>query len=421
MRKNYGLGNYITQNNNFIVYEEFFNQNSINNKDTEFDNETFRVIQNLKTPQYLNKYKYSTDNFRRYMSGRSIRLNNVQSPSPRIYYNLNQFNKKYPDNSYKNNDNDSNYNREHIYPNNDNYNDNYYRNNDNYANNNYRNNDNYNNNFNNNNYRNNNNNNYIDNNYKNKDKDNNYGNNEKIYKNNDSNNNYRMNENEKNPSKAMSETGKKLIFTNDFTNNVVNKEVYKNPSKGFQKYYFNKEDSLAYDNIYSRQKMLLINDYMASKMQTPDEFVEEQNNINQNSINNSNQRLNELTDKISDIKGNNRYQPDQLFIKRYNYATLFDDKKLAQHDYNRQNQNLHRSVDFINEQQYQDYQNNKMINNRRTPRSSQRYSPYIQNGNNYNDNPMQKSTQYYRNNYNDNQNDEYNNDNKRQNPNRRYY
>ena len=47
MKKNYGLKDYMTQNNSFMIYEQFFNQEGYPNNDTEFDNETFRVIQNL--------------------------------------------------------------------------------------------------------------------------------------------------------------------------------------------------------------------------------------------------------------------------------------------------------------------------------------------------------------------------------------
>ena len=190
----------------------------------------------------------------------------------------------------------------------------------------------------------------------------------------------------------MSPIGKQLIYNNNFTNNVVNKDVYKNPNTGFQKYYLNKEDSLAYDNIYSQKKINLINDYMSSKKQNPYEFISEQNGINENSINNSNQRLNELNDKISDIKYNNRYQQDQLYNKRYNYATLFDDKKLAENEYKRQNRNLHRSSDFINEKEYHDYQRNQMNNGENSNEGYQRYSPYNQYGKNYNNN---RNDEYY--------------------------
>ena len=179
---------------------------------------------------------------------------------------------------------------------------------------------------------------------------------------------------------TMSPVGKQLVYNNDYTNNVVNKDVYKNPNTGFQKYYLNKEDTLAYENIYSPKKINLINDYMSSKKQNQYDFISEQNDINENSINNSNRRLNVLNNKISDIKYNNRYQEDELYNKRYDYSTLFDDKKLAEYEYRKQNNNLHRSSDYINEKEYQDYQRNRNnMNGRRSPDNQQRYSPYNNN------------------------------------------
>ena len=332
LKKNYRLDNYITQNNSFIVFDNFFLSDSIPYQDTEFDNDTHRVIQNLNTPQYINNSKYPDNSFRRYTSESKIyKDNNLSRSSPRINFNNNRYNEQ--------NNRENNYNNNDVY-----------------------------------------------------------------------NKNYNMTEDNSHP-RAMSPIGKQLIYSNDFTNNVVNKDVYKNPNKGFQKYYLNKEDSLAYDNIYSKKKMNLINDYMASKRRTPDQFIQEQNDINENNINNSNQRQNELNDKISDIKYNNRYQKDQLYNKRYNYATLFDDKKLAEHEYNQRNQNLHRSQDFINEKDYQNYQ----LNERRSPRNIQNYP-----------NDMPKSPRYNNNNPNDefyedrrNRNNEYN-DNKNYNDNYDY-
>ena len=252
LKKNYRLDNYITQNNSFIIFDNFFNPDEIPYNDTEFDNETNRVIQNLRTPQYLNTINYQQNNFKTFNSANRLsRGNNLSKSLQNIDLNS-RYNNNY------NNDANTRINYK-----NDAYN---------------------------------------------------------------KNNNYNYNQND-NRQRTMSPIGKQLIYNNDFTNNVVNKDVYKNPNTGFQKYYLNKEYSLAYDNIYSQKKINLINDYMSSKKQNPYEFISEQNGINENSINNSNQRLNELNDKISDIKYNNRYQQDQLYNKRYNYATLFDDKK----------------------------------------------------------------------------------------------
>ena len=319
LKKNYGLENYITQNNSFIIFDNFFAPKSIPRNDTEFDNYTYRVIQNLNTPQYLNTNNYEQNNYKRYLN----RNNFASRSSPRINVNQN----KYYDNYNYNNESDI-------------------RNNNNYM-------------------------------------------NPKLYNN---RNNNKINNDNSHP-RAMSPIGNQLIYSNDFTNKVVNKDVYKQPNLGFQKYYLNKEDSLAYDNIYSKKKMNLINDYMASKHQTPYEYVEEQNNRNGNNINNSNQRQNVLNNKISDIKYNNRYKDDELFNKRYNYATLFDDKKIAEHEYIQQNKKFNRSQDFINEKEYQDFQ----MNRRKSPRYENNYQ-----------NEIPRSPQVYRNNYNNNQNvDEY--------------
>ena len=164
---------------------------------------------------------------------------------------------------------------------------------------------------------------------------------------------------------------------------------------------------------------------MASKKKTPIEYVEDQNNRNENNINKSNQRQNELNNKIFDIKYNNRYKDDELYNKRYNYATLFDDKKIAEHEYIQQNKKFHRSQDFINEKEYQKFQ----MNRRKSPRYENNYS-----------NDIPRSPQIYKNNYNNNQNDDeyyiekkteytdnynldnyYDNDNRQQSPNRVYY
>ena len=128
---------------------------------------------------------------------------------------------------------------------------------------------------------------------------------------------------------------------------------------------------------------------MATKKQTPYEFVENQNYRNENNINNSNQRQNELNNKISDIKYNNRYKDDELFNKRYNYSTLFDDKKIAEHEYIQKNKNIHRSQDSIIEKNYQGFQ----MNRRKPPRNENNEIPI--------------SPQTYRYNYNNQKDDEY--------------
>ena len=84
LKKNYGLDNYITQNNSFIIFDDFFSP--IPNYDTEFDNETHRVIQSLNTPQYLNTNNYSENNFKRYLSNSD--LNNLKKSNNNSRYSL---------------------------------------------------------------------------------------------------------------------------------------------------------------------------------------------------------------------------------------------------------------------------------------------------------------------------------------------
>ena len=55
LKRNYGLENYIQQENNFTIYDEFFESERNKNNETQYDNDTHRVIQNLYTPRYLNR------------------------------------------------------------------------------------------------------------------------------------------------------------------------------------------------------------------------------------------------------------------------------------------------------------------------------------------------------------------------------
>jgi len=193
-----------------------------------------------------------------------------------------------------------------------------------------------------------------------------------------SNNINNMNQNNNNYNRtSMSQVGEKLIYNNSFSNNVVNKDVYKHPGTGFQNYYLNNDASNAYDNIYSKQKINLINDYLSSKKQTEDEYITEQYGIKENNINNSNGRLNDLMNKISDITTENRLNGADLFNKRNQYATLFDDKKLAEYSYNRQ-QNLKNmgGNNLITENDFQNYQMNRIINGKKSPQRLQHYTPF---------------------------------------------
>ena len=88
--------------------------------------------------------------------------------------------------------------------------------------------------------------------------------------------------------------------------------------------------------------------------------------IKENSINNSNERLNELMNKISDIRLENRFNQEHLYNKRNQYATLFDDKKLVEYNFKQQNLNNNKT-NSITENDFQNYQMNYIINGKKSP------------------------------------------------------
>ena len=320
LNKYFGLINYIPQNNNYVVFDEFFDLISNTNNNITYDNDTNRAIKRLN------------NNYREIENNKNYEMQNT-------------LNKRNDYNNSRNNRINNNMNYDGI-NNNMNQNDNNFR------------------------YNTNNQNNMMLN-------DNN----------NINNNDFNQNFNRTSPPKAnnnigqnrtsMSQVGEKLIYNNSFSNNVVNKEVYKHPSTGFQNYYLNNDSSTAYDNIYSKQKINLINDYLSSKKQTEDEYINEQFGIKENNINNSNGRLNDLMNKISDITTENRINGADLFNKRNQYATLFDDKKLAEYSYNRQ-QNIKNlgENNLISENDFQNYQMNRVINGKKSPQRLQHYTPF---------------------------------------------
>ena len=54
LKRNYGLENFIAQENNFIIFDEFFESDKIKSNETQYDSDTHRVIENLMKPRYLN-------------------------------------------------------------------------------------------------------------------------------------------------------------------------------------------------------------------------------------------------------------------------------------------------------------------------------------------------------------------------------
>ena len=177
LRKYFGLNDFIQQNNNYVVFDEFFSIIPSSNNNVTYDNDTNRAIKNLTN------------------------LNDNRG----ILDNSNNF---------------------------DNINNNNYRNNNNYENSNNNNLQNINNNNENNlRYNNMNNNNIPDNEF-----NQNFARtsppSQNIYNNNNGNNN------PNNIRTSMSSVGEKLIYNNSFSNNVVNKDVYRHPNTGFQNYYY---------------------------------------------------------------------------------------------------------------------------------------------------------------------------------------
>ena len=134
---------------------------------------------------------------------------------------------------------------------------------------------------------------------------------------------------------ALSNVGQSVVYNNNynnsFDNKVVNKNVYVNPITGFQTYYLNGTNTVSYDNIYSKKKLNLINDYLQSKNQNQEQFIKQQLDIKEKSIENSNGRLNNLMNKINDTTGNR--SDYNIYNKRNQYATIFDDKKLVEYNY----------------------------------------------------------------------------------------
>ena len=315
LRKYFGLEDFIQQNNNYVVFDDFFSLISTSKNNVTYDNDTNRAIKNLTNQPFLDNNNNNFDN-----------MNN----------NMNMGNNNnYRNNNYENNENNLRYSNQNpnnspIMENNNDFNQNFSRTSPLSP---------------------------------------------SFYNQNNNNMNNNPNNNNNNFRASMSSVGEKLIYNNSFNNNVVNKEVYKHPTIGFQNYYFNNQESNAYDNIYSNKKINLINDYLTSKKQSQDEYITEQFGIKENSINNSNGRLNELMNKISDIRLENRFNQEHLYNKRNQYATLFDDKKLVEYNYRQQNLKNNKN-NSITENDFQNYQLNRVINGKKSPQRLQHYTPF---------------------------------------------
>ena len=298
LKKYFGLNDFIKQNNNYVVFDEFFLLLSNNANNLTYDNDTNRAIKNLTSPSYNNNNNNMNNNINNnFNNNMNTNINNNMNIN-NSYNNSANFARTSPSIQLNNN----NLNR-------------------------------YNN---------------IDNNYR--------GNN--------------------NISKSMSNIGQNVIYNNTFNNNVINKDVYSHPNNGFRDYYLNNKDTIAYDNIYSKRKINLINDYLSSKKLSPYEYVSQQIGIEENSIDNSNRRLNELMNKVSDIRMENKYSQDQLFNKRNQYATIFDDKKLVEYNYRQQMNNINDQNNNITNNDFNNSQINHIVNGVKSPLILQHYSPF---------------------------------------------
>ena len=123
-----------------------------------------------------------------------------------------------------------------------------------------------------------------------------------------------------------------------------------------------------------------MNEYISSKNQTPYQYIKDPNAINEN---NPYKRVNDLHDKIANIQFNYRYQQEQLN--------------------NQGNPNVHRSQDFLNERDYQNYQNNRYGNNynNELARSQRINVNYNNRRTEYTDNYNIDNYNYYNNRYED--------------------
>ena len=69
--------------------------------------------------------------------------------------------------------------------------------------------------------------------------------------------------------------------------------------------------------------------------------------------------------KIYDISSSNRYNYDQLYNKRNQYATVFDDKKIVEHNYYIQKNNNIDNKDIIAQRDYRNSSLNHIINGKK--------------------------------------------------------
>ena len=192
-------------------------------------------------------------------------------------------------------------------------------------------------------------------------------------------NNYGYNRDTTKTQPSLSTVGQNLVYSNSFDNKVVDKNIYKQPLTAFQSYYFKGGDTVSYDNIYSKRKIDLINDYMQSVKKNQDQYLDEQFGMKERNIENSNGRLNQIMTNISPIIAENS-KPESLFNKRNQYATVFDDKKIVENNYYNMINNMRdNSKNTISERDFvQDVR--KPQSTMRGQENLQHYSPFSRYG-----------------------------------------
>jgi hypothetical protein len=155
---------------------------------------------------------------------------------------------------------------------------------------------------------------------------------------------YNNNNNVSSKSQNFSNLGEKLIckfyLKLDNNNNNMNSS-YKSPEGGyklatppnklFAHNYLSEGKTDYYDNIYSKKKVNLLTDYLSSYKKDPYEYVKEQLDIRKGGIEQSRGRQAELGNNIHP-GGNDFYE----YVKRNDYFTIYDDKKLLEKGYSNQ-------------------------------------------------------------------------------------
>jgi hypothetical protein len=137
------------------------------------------------------------------------------------------------------------------------------------------------------------------------------------------------------PEGGFRNLGQQIMNTNttvtngNFTYNQENKNL-PTPNKLFANYYLNKNDTNYYDQIYSKKKINLINDYNSSTPKDSYEYVRyfdlilrEQLDFKGKEISNAKERMKQLESEVIHRTNNN----NSYYNKRNDFFTIFDDKK----------------------------------------------------------------------------------------------